>query len=176
MSYSDYGGRGVFIPAPCLDHSGLPCALVGTLCWAPKPGLGSIHTSFWVPLGPTHQQIQLCVREISWAACAIILRNGAVRPVWVQRGHAADWGMLSGRLCGAAFHSVLFGRGALIFMLPLQLLMRVVLPLSCQAVLIFRVVFMSQRKTGSSKNWCHEILDRLCGVALVICSCQPDTT
>lgn len=61
---------------------------------------------------------------------------------------------------GAAFHSVLFGRGALIFVLPLQLLKRVVLPRSCQAVLISTVVFMSQWKTGSSKNWCHEILDR----------------
>ena len=36
-------------------------------------------------------------------------------------------------LYGAAFHSVLFGRGALIFMLPLQLLKRVVLPQSFQA-------------------------------------------
>lgn len=78
----------------------------------------------------------------------------------MQRGHADDCGMLSACLYGAAFHSVLFGRGALIFVLPLQLLKCVVLPRSCQAVLISTVVFMSQWKTGSSKNWCHEILDR----------------
>lgn len=63
-------------------------------------------------------------------------------------------------LYGAAFYSVLFGRGALIFVLPLQLLKCVVLPLSRQTAFIPTAVFMSQWKTGSSKNWCHEILGR----------------
>lgn len=155
MNYSDCGGSSfllwAWITVAFLVSVGTLSRAIFPHC-IEHPFLGSVLSK---PVSKSPWASSLAVpaflREISWAVCSYSRSGVVVRPVLVRGGHAAGCRMVSGRFVWGCFSfspvqkRVPHVHGEM--ELPLQLLRCVVLYLSCQAMLISTVVFMSLWKS-----------------------------
>lgn len=150
-----------------------------SLCVYRDSVLCHISTLYWAPI---HRFPPKLVPESPWALLisrtsfvlertseihASVLRSGVVWPVWVQDGHGADWGMLSGLfMWGCFFIQFCLNEGTLISPMRWNFLCSLISMLFFLWVVrqysLSTVVLMCLWKTVSSKNCYYEDPRVLC--------------
>lgn len=168
----------VLIPALCLAHihltvlcsfwlwsvCGLPCVFIGTVSCVLSPHCiehpYTVFYRFLPKLVPESPWVLLTSRtsfvlERTSEIHASVLRSGVVWPVWVQDGHAADWGMRSGLFMWDCFIQFCSNEGTLISPMRWNFLCSLISMLFLWVVRQYSlstVVLTCLWKTMSSKN------------------------